>query len=154
MSRLIRTSLPVHTSKLIPFVVPDVKTKLQTKQDKLKCNYDRSTVRKDVDFNVSDKVLVQNPISKYWETGLVLNTCEEPRSYIVQTNSSKLRRNVKFLKPNQTEANVTLSLLPAYTLYHTSSPQSKPVVNIPIIQNGGNVREVPLRRSARIASKK
>jgi len=152
MSRLLRTALPVHTSNLIPFVVPDVKFKLQSKQDKLKENYDKSAVRKDISFNVSEKVFVQNPITKHWETGLVLEICDEPRSYIVQTNSSKVRRNVKCLKPNHTQSDVSFSMLPSYVLYH-ATPSSTNVPDIPIVQNNENIHPQQPRRSARLQSK-
>jgi hypothetical protein len=156
MSRQLKGTVPVHTSRLIPCVIDDVPAKLQSRKEKMKSCYDRTAHRSEVMFSVGDKVFVQNPLSKIWEPGIVLDVCDEPRSYIVQNNSSNIRRNVKFLKPNLSELNVSLSTLPFYLMYNSLTCNEVPVhsddIPVPNVHqdNSENEWRDQYRRSSRI----
>ncbi|KAE8743454.1 hypothetical protein FOCC_FOCC010944, partial [Frankliniella occidentalis] len=47
-------------------------------------NYDPTFPRKAIEYSPSDYVFMQNPITKNWEPGMIVECCEEPRSYLVR----------------------------------------------------------------------
>ena len=65
---------------------------LQQRQDMTKIAYDKKS-RCLAPLQPSETVRVQDPITKVWTPGQVINQCSQPRSYNVQTKNSTVRRN-------------------------------------------------------------
>ncbi|KAK3919719.1 hypothetical protein KUF71_008846 [Frankliniella fusca] len=128
MSRQLRSSLPIHVSKLKPSVIPNVKTLLSQKSDLTKNYYDKTAGGEEYEFSPSDYVYMQNPFTKEWEPGIIVEKLDEPRSYLVKNSGTSrvVRRNVTFLKPNpsgQTKPYCT----PVYML--PASRNNVPIIN-------------------------
>ncbi|KAK3928966.1 Thioredoxin reductase aclT [Frankliniella fusca] len=81
MNRQLRSTIPVHD------------------------HCDKNAIRKEIEFSPSDYVYMQNPLTQIWEPGIIVEKCDEPRSYLVKHcgSSNVVRRNVKHLKPNNSE---------------------------------------------------
>ncbi|KAJ1525507.1 hypothetical protein ONE63_010315 [Megalurothrips usitatus] len=140
MSRRLRTKLPIRSSVLKPFVVPDVHSKLCLKQKKMQQNYNKSAKRKDVSYDVGDYVYVLNVLTNVWEPGIIMQICKEPRSYIVQTTGSALRRNSSMIKPRKNDDPVmSHEACLAYNAVFSHQPPNVPPQD----------QERPLRRSNR-----
>lgn len=138
MSRQLRSSLPIHVSKLKPAVIPNVKTLLTQKSNLTKQHYDKTANSKECTFSPSDYVFMQNPFTKEWEPGIIVEKCDEPRSYFVKNSGTSrvVRRNVKFLKPNPS-SQLKPYCTPVYMLPAASN--NVPVNQIPIV----NDNEIP-----------
>ena len=93
---------------------------------------------------------VQNPLTKLWEPGMIVDVFEEPRSYLVQVAKSKLRRSTQFLKPRSNSEPVLCNFNSSLLSYLCSAPQISTVNNH--INNIGNPVEPPsnVRRSSRL----
>ncbi|KAK3927232.1 hypothetical protein KUF71_015538 [Frankliniella fusca] len=105
MSRQLRSTIPVHVTKLKPSITPNVKANLIKRSQISKDQYDKSANRKEIEFSPSDYVFMQNPLTHIWEPGIIMEKCTEPRSYLVKhTGTSNIvRRNVKHLKHNKSQ---------------------------------------------------
>lgn len=134
MSRQLNTTIPIHSSKLIPSLVPNIKDKLKAKSLLSKQNYDPKSPRKEVEYSPSDYVFMQNPITKNWEPGMIVECCEEPRSYLVQNEGTNrvVRRNEIFLKPNRSAVNFKPAT-PVYMLPCTNSVLTQQIPD-PIVE--------------------
>ncbi|KAE8742071.1 hypothetical protein FOCC_FOCC012398 [Frankliniella occidentalis] len=132
MSRQLRTTLPIVTSRLKPSLVPNVVSKLNQKAQTAKNFYDKTAQAKEKEFSPSDYVFVKNPRTTKWEPGIVIDVCEEPRSYLVKTNSSNnvIRRNCVFLKPR----NVNVPSSTPVTCYLQKNQNNVPIPE-PQVQN-------------------
>ena len=97
MNRRLRSKLPVIQKQLKPKVISQktVHEKLTKKQQKQKFFYDKSSKNLSK-LNPGDTVRVQN--DKKWEPGVVVENATTPRSYHVQTERGRYRRNRKHLK--------------------------------------------------------
>ncbi|KAK3914524.1 hypothetical protein KUF71_023925 [Frankliniella fusca] len=137
MSRQLTTTLPVLTSRLTPSVVLNVVTKLTPKSLNDKKFYDRTASAKEPQFSPSDYVFIKNQITCKWEPGIIVDSCEEPRSYLVKTNFSNnvIRRNSTFLKPRNVNAPITtpVYLLPDRTSNNDQIPNNEQPVNQNVI---------------------
>jgi hypothetical protein len=50
-------------------------------------------------LRTGESVMIQHPCNLTWKPGIVASTCEEPRSYIIQTtDGERYRRNRRFLR--------------------------------------------------------
>ena len=96
MNRRLRSKLPVIQKQLKPKVISQktVHEKLTKKQQKQKFFYDKSSKNLSK-LNPGDTVRVQN--DKKWEPGVVVENATTPRSYHVQTERGRYRRNRKHL---------------------------------------------------------
>ena len=98
MSRRTRTLLPVATSLLYPEVSEGIKERLQRKRQKAKSNFDRNG-KLLPDLDVGQEVRVRGQRDKTWELGKCLEKLSD-RSYMVQTNGEKVRRNREEIRPH------------------------------------------------------
>ncbi|KAK3925909.1 hypothetical protein KUF71_014158, partial [Frankliniella fusca] len=87
VSRQLRSTIPVHVTKLKPSIIPNVKANLIKWSQISKDHYDKSSNRKEIEFNPSDYVFMQNPLTHIWEPGIIMEKCTEPRSYLSQPKS-------------------------------------------------------------------
>ncbi|KAK3910850.1 Serine/threonine-protein kinase VRK1 [Frankliniella fusca] len=131
--RQLRTTLPVLTSRLKPSVVPRDVTKLTQKSKNAKKNYDRTASFEEQQFSPSDYVFIKNPITCKWKPGIIVDSCEEPRSYLVKTNFSNnvIRSNSTFLKPRNVYAPIStpVYLLPDRATNNVQIPNNEQPVN-------------------------
>lgn len=127
MSRRLRTSLPIRATLLKPFVVENVKEKLLGKQEKMKLCYDKSVSRPS---GVGEYVYLQNSLTGNWEPGIVVEVCVEPRSYMVDTGNSILRRNEIFIKPRSGNFNVYHGMNPVLGGSVVSLLGTPPIENV------------------------
>ncbi|KAK3924072.1 Cytochrome oxidase assembly protein shy1 [Frankliniella fusca] len=67
MSRQLRSTIPVHVTKLKPSIIPNVKANLIKRSQISKDQYDKSANRKEIEFSPSDYVFMQNPLTHIWE---------------------------------------------------------------------------------------
>lgn len=102
MSRITNSPLPVVSQKLKPEVIEDVKQNLESERFKQKDYYDRSAqVRQPTEVN--NRVLLQNPLTKIWESGRIIADADTPRSVFVETDQGDVyRRNMKHVRKSTT----------------------------------------------------
>lgn len=96
MSRKLKSNLPMVPSMLVPKVVDRKKFRKGEEERRRKQARDynkRHRVTPEQQFKVNDKVWV--PDVKQW--GTVVQVGPEPRSYLVQTDTRRLRRTVRML---------------------------------------------------------
>ncbi|CAB4012917.1 Hypothetical predicted protein [Paramuricea clavata] len=103
MSRRTRTLLPVATRFLYPEISKGIKERLQRKRQKAKSNFDRNG-KLLPDLDVGQEVRVRGQIDKTWELGKCLEKLSD-RSYMVQTNGEKVRRNREEIRNRVEERN-------------------------------------------------
>ena len=91
--RTIRSNLPLRTSGQ-----EDTLSALKQRQEDQRYYYNRSAKDRP-EMQIGQTVGLQDPKTLKWMPGRIVDKCDEPRSYIVQTpNGSRLRRNQRFLK--------------------------------------------------------
>ena len=63
----------------------------------------KNSHRKDITFNIKDKIIIQNPLSGKWEDfGQILGTRKSGRSFVIlKDNGRVVVRNRKFIKLNK-----------------------------------------------------
>ena len=93
MGRKLRCNLPVKTKNSSFADSDEIQNELQVRQDKQKMYFDRKS--KDLPPLIpGQNVRVQNTDSGHWEKATVISDCNQPRSYILNTEDGKnLRRN-------------------------------------------------------------
>ena len=106
-SRVYQTNLPAISKPSLSLSADgDINAKLQTRQEKQKSQYDKTSKHLPV-IHHDDPVRVINPHSHKWEPGIVKYHTETPRSYIVgMADGSIRRRNHSHIRP--TGENITL----------------------------------------------
>ena len=106
-SRVYQTNLPAISKPSLSLSADgDINAKLQTRQEKQKSQYDKTSKHLPV-IHHDDPVRVINPHSHKWEPGIVKYHTETPRSYIVgMADGSIRRRNRSHIRP--TGENITL----------------------------------------------
>ncbi|KAK3911866.1 hypothetical protein KUF71_004546 [Frankliniella fusca] len=141
MSRQLNSTLPVHVSKLKPSIVPNIKSKLELKSQTSKKYYDCVKPRKEIEYHPSDYVFMQNPITKNWEPGMVVESCDEPRSYMVKNEGTSkiVRRNEIFLKPRS--ATVFKSHTPVYMLPSRNQLVPQQEIQNDLLNNDNHVED-------------
>lgn len=91
--RKTRTRLPTRTSLLKPrYDNLKIKQQLQDKQQHMKNTYDKSA-KPLPDLQKGDNVRMRSNDSKSWEPARFVCESKEPRSFIVQKNNKRYRRN-------------------------------------------------------------
>jgi len=96
MSKILNTKLPVKKAMLKPKVV-NAKERRKKEKLKVKKYYNRtSKVREE--FKVNEQVLVRDIKKKEWVKGVIIKKLKVPRSYIVEVNKVRYRRNSYHLK--------------------------------------------------------
>ncbi|EFA13099.1 hypothetical protein TcasGA2_TC012968 [Tribolium castaneum] len=96
-NRTLREKLPIKTECLRPQIPINIKRDKELAQTKTKKYYDRNA-RDLPSLSKNQSVLVKT--GRIWKPGKVVDKHEKPRSYIVQTESSFIRRNRKDLRPS------------------------------------------------------
>ncbi|KAE8737878.1 hypothetical protein FOCC_FOCC016658 [Frankliniella occidentalis] len=131
MNRLLRTKLPIKTALLEP-CIPDIKNNLFYQQQKMAQYYNRTANNKEINYSIGDYVYTRNVLTNEWEPAIVVDICDEPRSYMVQTNGNPLRRNTTFIKPrsniNELNSNPAVSSHMLYDLVFKNN-EVQPAVN-------------------------
>ena len=122
--RTIRSNLPLRTSGQ-----EDTLSALKQRQEDQRYYYNRSAKDRP-EMQIGQTVGLQDPKTLKWMPGRIVDKCDEPRSYIVQTpNGSRLRRNQRFLKDLATPR--SLDQTPASP--QPASPQSEESERLPQI---------------------
>ena len=152
-SRVYQTNLPAISKPSLSLSADgDINAKLQTRQEKQKSQYDKTSKHLPV-IRPDDPVRVLNPHSHKWEPGIVKCHAETPRSYVVDmADGSTRRRNRSHIRP--TGENITFhessdmdTAEPTLSLNEDSPPTS--LTTCPQTVAGGMDREATLRRSSR-----
>ena len=55
-----------------------------------------------IPYEVGQRIWIQHPASKKWNSGSIKEKTIEPNSYWVELNGADYRRNTNFIKPRQT----------------------------------------------------
>ena len=97
MSRLLRTKIPVKKSLLKPKVI-NAHRELLNRQNLQKKYYDRSS-KPLSELSAGDSAYIKR--GKRWESAVVAQKHSAPRSYIVETNSGRFRRNRRHLRSSK-----------------------------------------------------
>ena len=152
-SRVYQTNLPAISKPSLSMSADgDINAKLQTRQEKQKSQYDKTSKHLPV-IRPDDPVRVLNPHSHKWEPGIVKCHAETPRSYVVDmADGSTRRRNRSHIRP--TGENITFhessdmdTAEPTPSLNEDSPLTS--LTTCPQTVAGGMDREATLRRSSR-----
>lgn len=105
-SRNLRSNIPMHVNKFKPQICVNVEQQHERKQFNSKKYYDIGT-RQRAPFESNEKVLFIN--NKKWQHGTIISACAEPRSYLIQSENRRFRRNSshikKFFENKTTNAN-------------------------------------------------
>lgn len=96
MSKVLNTKLPIKKIILEPRVV-NAKEEVKKERLRAKTYYDR-TAKERKDFKVNEQVLVKDITKKEWVKGVIIKKLEVPRSYLVEINKVRYRRNAYHLK--------------------------------------------------------
>jgi len=94
-SRVLNTKLPIIPSKLKPQIVNDKEVTCKVGQSK---QYNRTALRNASVFMKGQKVLVRNVFNYQWEEGEIVDVLGN-RSYLVEVNGRRLRRNSWYIRP-------------------------------------------------------
>lgn len=86
MSRATKTLLPVNQKQLVPKVVKDVPKNLEKERKRQKIYHDRTAGPEREMPQVQDKVMIQNPISNTWKSGVVKQHESRPRAVLIETD--------------------------------------------------------------------
>ncbi|XP_055584965.1 uncharacterized protein K02A2.6-like [Uranotaenia lowii] len=97
MGRLVRSNLPITKEALRPKVFDNVREAIISERDQQK-QYANRSARIPPQFCTGEKVQLQDPKSKLWSYGEVLQRLEDGRSYIVSDGEKTLRRNTHHLR--------------------------------------------------------
>ena len=97
MSRRLRTTIPTNKQLLKPTMTTGIQKQLRKKQQQNKSTYDKSAkpLRK---LRPGQVVRLQTP-KGFNQLGTILKSSTNPRSYIVNTNGTALRRNRRHIIP-------------------------------------------------------
>lgn len=122
----LKASLPISDKSLQPQVPKEVTEKLRKQQERTRAWYDKTARGKERKFIVGEKVRVENTCGRKteWSTGEITGICNEPRSYMVKTNGSTLRRTVTQLRPQ----NSNIEEIDYYDIPSARLNESKEVV--------------------------
>ena len=173
-SRVYQTNLPAVSKPSLSLSADgDVNTKLQTRQEQQKSQYDKTSKTLPAVYP-DEHVRVLNSHSHKWDPGVIKNTTQTPRSYVVaMANGSTLRRNRRHIRPTgeniRTDDNNNTSMTepePASpAMDYTTTPSAQPSGNIPTSEQITTATpltpcptspaehvssEIPLRRSSRM----
>ena len=118
MSRRLRTKLPVVKSQLLPvtYDLANIRRRLDAAKEKQKRYHDRHAAEDLPVLLPGDPVRMQIPDTKDWLPATVVEHHSSPRSYSVECNGRKYRRNRKFLR---------LSTYRAHTQHQTQQNAGK-----------------------------
>ena len=109
MSLRTRTLLPVSANLLYPRVEEVVQEKLKTKRQKAKSYYDRGA-KVLPDLEVGQEVRVAGQRKKTWEPATCIQKLSD-RSYMVEVNRERVRRNREALKSKYDTGSLTQNQL-------------------------------------------
>ena len=147
-NRYLRTNLPLCDKLLTNSHCDDTKRILQKRQQKSADNYNRTKVDNVKNYVSGQNVVYRNGYDdKTWQSGVILSRHEgSERSYnILNRSGHVIRRNIKFLLPDNTNRKFTVI------------PQNWPKVPIPIVNKPQEIvpeKSPVFRRSARLAEKR
>jgi len=100
MSRMLRTQLPTVSEELEPrHDNMRVHQKLKARRNKQKVHYDRRAQRKEMSVLPEGTVVRLFDGQHHDKLGVVTKQCQEPRSYIVDTDNGAYRRNRRDMIP-------------------------------------------------------
>lgn len=104
-NRCIRGPLPITSESMLPSI-PQAHEQLVARQAAQKCVHDEGA-KPLQPLSEGDGVLVRTGHETKWSPGTIVAHHPQPRSYIVDTGTSTVRRNRVHLKPNTAAANET-----------------------------------------------
>lgn len=122
MGRSLRTQIPTVVTHLEPkLVYKDARSQLLSSKSVSKAYYDR-TARNRLPFAPGQSVRIQNPITKLWQAGKVVNANTTPRTYKVQTESDRrYNRNSVFIRKSLNQPTIVGEPLEDY---HTNKGEN------------------------------
>ncbi|XP_055911526.1 uncharacterized protein K02A2.6-like [Eupeodes corollae] len=87
MSRKLRTKIPAMSENYLPKSIDcqEVEKELKNNNEKSKALYDK-TSKSLKPLNKGQKVHYKKTPTSYWTPGIVINKCQEPKSYIIEDN--------------------------------------------------------------------
>lgn len=94
-SRNLRTELPMRESKFRPELCVNVNKQLENKQNNMRAYYDRNAKQRPP-FVLNQGVLFIN--NHKWQLGKIIEICDTPRSYIIESEGRTYRRNSKHIR--------------------------------------------------------
>ena len=97
MHRRIKTSLPIHSSLLKTDNDSEIVNRKVEHKEKLKMQYDKHSTSAPI-LNKGDYVCVLNPRSHLWDKHAIVIEEISPRSYVVEADGVRYRRNSRHLK--------------------------------------------------------
>ena len=126
MGRRLRTKLPVNPLFLKPNLQESDRHKVQLKEDEYRSNQQKSHDKRHrakelPPLAVGDRVWVRDQNRE----GQIINVAEQPRSYVVQTDKSAVRRNQSALITTNSEDSSPTSPATPPILTQSSSQQSE-----------------------------
>lgn len=96
-SRRVRTLIPTRSECLEPKVEKNIHKLLMLKKSVTEQN--KLVRKKLVGYKVGDMIVHKTDNDKYWEKGIVVGKCKEPRSYWIKKGDDRtVRRNTKHLR--------------------------------------------------------
>jgi len=162
-SRRYQSNLPALSGRKVKEMPESYNDSLQRRQELQKSFHDRS-VKALPPLKPQDHVRVQDPCSKIWHPGQVIQMLSAPRSYVVQTSAGTYRRNRRHLRHtgeqfsprileedhsglNDSTTQSSTTAVPSNQSEQELTDRSEP---LPVLPEPVTETSVPLRRSGRI----
>lgn len=104
-NRILRTKIPIKSSKFEPKICSNVQDQLKSKQENYKKYHDRTAKARN-DFNLNDKIYAW--INNRWQSGHISKVWHTPRSYVVKTDDGEYRRNSSDIRNRFADETITI----------------------------------------------
>lgn len=149
MSRLLRSRIPTVKNHLKPkLVYKQAHAELVIKNKNIDYYYNRNTKKKK-SFKKGENVVIQNPITKNWESGQVIQPNETPRSYKVRNKNDRIiDRNSIFIRKSKNQPEIEGEPIDV----ELEEQNEKEETNMPPITNS-NIRTTRAGRVVKIPAK-
>lgn len=95
-NRVLRTNIPMHANKFKPKLCVGVQNQIEYKQNKAKIYYDETARLRNTEFELNQPVLFRN--NNKWQHGNIAMKHDTPRSFVIDSDGRKYRRNTKHIK--------------------------------------------------------
>ncbi|XP_055923337.1 uncharacterized protein K02A2.6-like [Eupeodes corollae] len=122
MSRKLRTKIPAMSENYLPKSIDyqEVEKELKNNNEKSKALYDK-TSKSLKPLNKGQKVHYKKTPTSYWTPGIVINKCQEPKSYVIEDNQGNTyRRNRQHIM--ETKSEIVSNPTPAVNEVEETSP--------------------------------
>ncbi|XP_021360877.1 uncharacterized protein LOC110455216 [Mizuhopecten yessoensis] len=107
LGRRLKTPLPATAPLLTTNANTQIYVSLKLRQARQQENFNKHAMQKPLKpLDPGDHVMVKHPAKGTWEAGIVERQHTTPRSYVVESNGRKYRRNRRYLKQTRARAEV------------------------------------------------